>query len=355
MLVLSEAAGPHDPAAGVPARAPASVRRTSSIDSSRPEGLHGTVVMDGRARDVGTARGGTAEVLGVASLRATVEAFTRRLTSISTTPEIPALGALLGTVVGPGFRARVDEVAPGLGPSRSLLYLLLDDLPGAALVSGYALQRAGSIPLDADRGALATFDRHDICAGWASDATMMVTLRTLDQMPMPLGPPAPSLDLAADPLAWHEMDPLGPHAMRRRRRLDLVAPTGPGPHRLDAHFRDSHCDQSGAETVLHEYGVRGAVDGGSRRIVELEARANVLPWRECPGAVGSAGRLVGRPLGDLRAWVRAELVGVSTCTHLNDTLRSLSDVEALLAHLEEAAEGRSAPARALGDRRAPPG
>jgi hypothetical protein len=55
---------------------------------------------------------------------------------------------------------------------------------------------------------------------------------------------------------------------------------------------------------------------------------------ECPGAVGSAHRLAGMPLSELRPWVRRELTGVSTCTHLNDTLRSLADVTVLLRSAE---------------------
>jgi hypothetical protein len=336
MLTLLDAAGPHDPARGTPVRVEGSIRRTSTIDTSRPEGLLGVLVLDGRARDLCTSGAGTTRVLGAASLQATADGPSHRLRSIATTPEVPELQALLGTVVGPGFRARVDEVAPGLAPTLGPLYLLLDDLPGAALVSGYALQRGGATSPDPERHRRELYVRHDICAGWASDATMLTTLRTHEQMPMPLGPPAPVLEVEGDPEAWHAMAPLAPHAMRRRRRLDVVPPDGPGPHRLDVHFRDSHCDEAGRETVLHEYGVLGAVDAATRRIVELGATANVLPWRECPGAVGSAGRLVGRSVEDLRRWVRAELVGVSTCTHLNDTLRSLSDVEALLAQLEEA-------------------
>ncbi len=335
MLTLLDAAGPHDPAPGAPLRARDSIRRTSTIDASRPEGLLGTLVLDGRARDLHTGRHVT-RVLGEAMVQATADGPSRRLLSIATSPEVPELQALLGTVVGPGFRARVDEVAPGLAPTHGPLYLLLDDLPGASLVSGYALQRGGATSPDPERHRRELYVRHDICAGWASDATMLTTLRTHEEMPMPLGPPAPALEVAGDPEAWHVMAPLAPHAMRRRRRLDVIAPTAPGPHRLDVHFRDSHCDEAGLETVLHEYGVLGAVDGATGRIVELGARANVLPWRECPGAVASAGRLVGRPVEDLRRWVRAELVGVSTCTHLNDTLRSLSDVETLLIHLEEA-------------------
>jgi hypothetical protein len=59
----------------------------------------------------------------------------------------------------------------------------------------------------------------------------------------------------------------------------------------------------------------------------------VLPWDECPGAAGSAARLVGQPVGALRRIVGDELRGTSTCTHLNDLLRSLADVPHLVALL----------------------
>jgi hypothetical protein len=56
----------------------------------------------------------------------------------------------------------------------------------------------------------------------------------------------------------------------------------------------------------------------------------VLPWFECPQAAASAARLTGRPLAGLRPAVRAEFLGPTTCTHLNDTLRALEDVAALI-------------------------
>ncbi|MGO9511307.1 MAG: DUF2889 domain-containing protein [Mycobacterium sp.] len=56
----------------------------------------------------------------------------------------------------------------------------------------------------------------------------------------------------------------------------------------------------------------------------------VLPWQECPGAIGSAARVQGMGLVELRDRVRGEFVGVSTCTHLNDTLRAIADLDALL-------------------------
>jgi hypothetical protein len=36
--------------------------------------------------------------------------------------------------------------------------------------------------------------------------------------------------------------------------------------------------------------------------------------------------MTGRPLAQLRSQVRSEFVGTSTCTHLNDSLRFLSDL-----------------------------
>jgi len=171
----------------------------------------------------------------------------------------------------------------------------------------------------------------DLCAGWAHDGTMMVAIRATGDVPVPTGPPAPVLERPDDPWAWHAMEPLPPHGMRRRRRLDVVAPeAADGPYLLDAHFRDSHWDESGAESVVHEYTVSGTVDRSGGRVLDIGARAHVLPWVECPGALASADRLSGMPVSELRNHVRREFRGTSTCTHLNDTLRSLGDVHVLV-------------------------
>jgi hypothetical protein len=47
-------------------------------------------------------------------------------------------------------------------------------------------------------------------------------------------------------------------------------------------------------------------------------------------------------VGELRNRIRTEFVGISTCTHLNDTLRSLGDLDALL----DLGERRTSAARA---------
>ena len=81
----------------------------------------------------------------------------------------------------------------------------------------------------------------------------------------------------------------------------------------------------------------GTVDTDAGRIVDIEAVADVLPWVECPNAVASAGRLRDQPLAGLRPWVRQTFTGTTTCTHLNDTLRTLGDLPRLAATLTGAA------------------
>jgi hypothetical protein len=355
MELLPESAGPHDPATATPIRRPGSIRRTSTIDSSRPDGMRGDLVVAARARDLRTDTGPesdlrteTGTVVAETELRLRLQGMTREIISISATPASDGEGLepLVGLAVGPGFRARVNDALPDEHLTGSLRYLLLDDLVGASLVSGYALQRSGifDTPPGEEPSPEATrmaagmasvqLANEDLCAGWARDSAMMVAIRAKGVIPTPMGPPAPPLGSSDDPRAWHTMDPLAPHAMRRRRRLDVVAVDRPdATHLLDLHFRDTHVDGDGVETVVHEYSVEGAVDAAAGQVVALSARAHVLPWMECPGALGSAGRLAGMPLDDLRKRVRRELTGTSTCTHLNDMLRSLSDVPILVDEL----------------------
>jgi hypothetical protein len=119
--------------------------------------------------------------------------------------------------------------------------------------------------------------------------------------------------------------------MRRHRRLDL---TLGDPLEVDVLFRDSHMSFGGAETVIHEYTVQAAVDRGSGRIMRIEATPRALPFVECPAAAASAAQLAGTGIDEVRENVRREFVGPSTCTHLNDTLRSLEDVGGLLEVLQ---------------------
>ena len=302
--------------------------------------------MTGRGRDLRTDPDGTSVVINEVELSLRVDGSNRKVLSIDSSPPFPGLDQLIGCPVGPGFRSRVNEACPGEREAGTLLHLLLDDLPGAALVSGYSAQRAGALDQPrresgGDGGSAAGLakmmtSQEDLCAGWAHEATLMVTVRSSGEIPVSTGPPAPVLERDDDPLAWHPMPLLPPHAMRRRRRLDVVGPGAPGePDRFDAHFRDSHMDQDGTEWVVHEYSASGAFDTVGGQVLDIGAVAHVLPWMECPGAVASAERLSGMQIAELRTRVRREFTGTSTCTHLNDTLRSLGDLEALVGQMSD--------------------
>jgi len=337
MLTVPERAGPANPLGGSPARALGSARRTTSIDTSRPDGLRRDSVVDARARDLITGPSDGTVRAEAQSFRATIGPD-RTLIAIESDPPEPRLAQLLGAFVGPGFRARMNATVPDHLERQSLLYVLLDDLPGATLVSGYAVQRGESALPPASVSP--SFEQHvhaseDMCAGWATDATIMVAFRQKGSIPAPLGPPAPELARADDPLSWHAMAPLPPESTRRRRRLDLM-PTHDAPSRwaFNSHFRDSYRDAGGEETVVHEYVVEGTLDDTVTRLGPVQTEARVLPWLECPAAVASSARLEGQMLTALRALVRNEFVGTTTCTHLNDAFRFLSDVRPLHSLIE---------------------
>ena len=326
--------GPRAPLRGTPERARGSVRRTSTIDSVRPDGWAGSVHVTARARDLRTDAAGAARLVAQ-------ESFTAKLSPDRVLREIvhhdARLRALLGVAVAGGFRARAAEALAGEAERATLLHLLVDDLPGASLVAGYALQRDPAWP-----AREVAFEQlrpmHDLCAGWAVDGTLFDVVRAERRIAVP-ATAAVDVTEDQDADAWHERVATSPGSMRRARRLDVVADQArDGSVAFDAHFRDSHHDAAGGEGALHEYVVRGRYAPATRTLLALDAAAPVLPWVECPGALASVPRLVGASVDDLRTRVRTDFTGTSTCTHLNDVLRSLADLPALAAML--ATDGR---------------
>jgi hypothetical protein len=300
------------------------MRRTSHIDMIFTDA---GLALRGAARDLWTDADGRAHVVAEGTVDAQL-GHDRALASITVTPERDVSG-LIGLPVAGGFRAAVDRVVPREPEEAAPLHLLLDELPVAALISGYALLYLGDLPQHAPGQGPAL--KSDICAGWRHDGTMMVSVRATGQVPVPLGPIAPPDYSTADPAGWHAIGPLPVGAMRRRRLVEVGA-GDPAP--IVAMFRDTHVQPDGTEAVLHEYRYAGAVDLASSTVVASEATPQVLPWIECPEAAASATRLVGHAVDELRDLVRTDLRGTTTCTHLNDLLRSLGDVGPLLAELQ---------------------
>jgi hypothetical protein len=303
-----------EPLAHLPERRPGSIRRTSSVDMIGRD--DGTLELRGAAADPG----------GQAECRAIVGAG-RELSSLDLRPTVAGVDALLGRAVGRGFRALVD----GLCEPGTLPWVLLSELPVAALLSGYASLYTGLFPSPIPDNVLAGLPV-DICAGWAAPASFMLEIRSTREMPTPSGPVSPG-DGDGDGGAWHGMPALKPGSMRRQRLIERAGVA------VWAMFRDSYARDDGVITVLHEYSVAATLTPDGERIEQCVATPRVLPWAECPLAAASAGRMVGHRVTDLRGLVKSDLVGTSTCTHLNDLLASLSQADHLIESPAASASG----------------
>lgn len=327
--VATLGSGPRDPVTSTPPRRPGSVRRTTAIDQLRADMGEPKVVV-ASARDLRTGADGTPEVLDEVRVRADVDAA-GVVTGIAVEPADARLDALVGVHTGSGFRAAAARAVPEHAGRATVLHQLLDDVPLAALIGNYGFTRDNpdwEIPPEATAGLV------DLCAGWAAGGTMLTALGETGVFPVPIGPTAPPVDHGDDPWAWHDAGPMAPRSVRRTRRLDVWPADGDERAlAVDVHFRDAHQGLDGEPEVLHEYTLTATVDAAPSVVRSVAVEARTLPWPECPGALASAQRIVGRRVDDLPGWVRAELAGTSTCTHLNDLLRSLAGVAALAPHV----------------------
>jgi hypothetical protein len=336
---------PGGPAVRTPPRRPRSVRRTTTHDSLRSGGMSGPVTMIARGRDLYTAADGSTTVLATAGIDATASSPENVLQALTADPADERLGALAGRRASSGFRRAVDELLPGEADLGTVRYQLLDDMPTALLVSGYAVLAGWHAAGDAAGGAQASprrggipLQQVDMCSGWVGGGVMVSGIEN-GIPPYFEGPAVADVAAAGAAGGWHAYGPLPPGGMRRRRRIDVWLDTGQDGTpvaSVESFFRDSYCPWDGGadtERVIHEYSVRAVVATGTESFLSCTADYGALPWPECPGATASAGRLAGTPVAGLRRRVREEFLGVGTCTHLNDTLRALADVGALIAVL----------------------
>lgn len=311
------------------------MRRTTTMDFSWPDGMAGNSVLDGRARDLRTGVDGRADVLAEATL--TVVSDQRRVISeISAAAGLPAPGwpgleRLAGQSAMSGFRRRLAEVAadgqPGAG---SLLYQLLDDIPGATLVSGaawqgwYDLDRYLELKSDVRQRVM-----RDVCTGYQDGSSALNPDGTLRWQQS--RHPAVEIDDAGDDLAWHPRARPAEVSMRRARRIDVWLDRA--ELRVDAFFQDSSTLPGGGRQAIHEYTLTARADLETGTLASVTPVPRVLPYRECPLAVTHVGALEGVPLAELRGEVLGRLRGPLGCTHLNDMLRALACLPELAGHL----------------------
>ncbi|MGE3834454.1 MAG: DUF2889 domain-containing protein [Acidimicrobiia bacterium] len=327
-------APPGHPLERPPARRPGSVRRTSSLDMSWPGGQGTQMRILGRARDLRTAEDGSGTVLAHDSLAVGIGPD-RTIEDIAAEPSRPGIAGLVGARGGGGLRSAIDAAVPDDRRDHTPLALILDDIAGASLVGGFAWSRhrpdwRGGAGPESPGDAAPRIQRRTmlgICAGFRPGSG---ALRP-DGTPVGGGhnvAPVPPLTDPDDPDGWHPMEPLAPVGLRRARRMDVWREGG--DFRIEAHFRDSCSDPDLVEVAVHEYLLDAAVDAATGTVTSLVARPMVLPYPECPAAAPNVDWLVGQPLVELRTKVLEVLRGPDCCTHLNDALRALADIDALL-------------------------
>lgn len=318
---------PKESAGPAPVRTLNSVRRTSTIDTSWPEGRDGPMLMRGDSRDLATgAELSELRVLATASFEI-VATSGREIRSIDTTPTLPNAEELIGVRAGGQSRKAIGAQLQAIDAMNSPLHLLLDDFAGASLVAGWAWSRWTDWAVTSGAGSERVLPKMEgICAGFRPGAS------SLDAEGRPAqnlqsSAPVGLIVNSADLNGFHNISDQEGVGMRRVRWMDV--------HRegdslnIAAGFQDSATDPSGGREAVHEYRLTALVDQATGALLEVEADPRVLPYRECPAAVGNIERLLGVSVGDFRQEVLSRLPGTLGCTHLNDVLRSLADVSQL--------------------------
>jgi hypothetical protein len=333
MMALTDLPPPPRVSKGpAPVMRAGTIRRTTSLDVTWLQQSGGPMLVAGRARDITRNTIDVGQVLAEDSFEAEV-ASDRTVTSIMSEPPRDPILALVGERIGSGFRRTLRNSFAGRADESAPLLQVLDDIPGAALVAPVAwanwdaewLEKAfGSVPMEV---LLKT--REGICYAHSPGSTAQNS-----------GPNANSYGevAAADPRrtddlhGWHVM-PAQHHAgFRRLRRIDVSLTD---VIVIDSEFQDSASRPEGGRSAVHEYGLTATADPVTFELLSLSAAPRVLPYPECPYAAGNLSRLLGTSLTQLRTTVPGKLAGVAGCTHLNDALRALAEVPALLRYLRQ--------------------
>ncbi len=310
-----------------PVRWPNSVRRTSSIDVSWPEGREGAMQMDGRARDIFTpGNGHSIQVRAEDDFVARVD-MERTIQSINTNPTRKKIGQLVGERGGGHLRKVLQEIIPEERANASPLYLILDDISGISLISGWAWSQWD--PEWQEKMKQAKEERslsmEGVCIGFRPGSN---ALNPDFDFQLIADAPAPDLRNPKDPEGWHAFTDQQGVGMRRARRIDVWQVNN--QIKIDAAFQDSASSSRGGRMVLHEYHLTASADPKTLTLQSIEAHPKVLPFPECTSAPAQLSGLKGTAISSLRETVLDQLSGTSGCTHLNDALRALAEVPALV-------------------------
>lgn len=323
-----------DPAGYSPLRRPLSVRRTSSIDMTWPEGRFKTMHFHGIARDVFTPRaGGRPELICKDEMFACI-ATDRSILSIEAVPPRADVAKLVGVRGGGYLREALNKALPDEQRRGSPLYLLIDDISGTSLIAGWAWSRWPDYDFrteeDMRRMSEMRARMEGICIGFRPGSSALSDDRGSSRHHRTSA--VPPLAHPEDPDGWHNLTIHSDVSMRRARRIDVWLD---GDVQIDAGFQDSASAPEGGRVAVHEYSLRLTADARDHTIRRVTARPHVLPYPECPSAIANVSRIEGKPLSELRTLVLEELPRIHGCTHLNDAMRALAEVPTLIDELRQ--------------------
>ena len=322
--ITTAVSGPGNPS---PDRKVNSIRRTSTLDLDYPEGLDGNRRVRGRARDLLTSSD-EIRTLHDDVLVATVTPD-RSYEYVFTFPDRPALQEMVGPRGTKNSRRAMAELVPEERDGGTPLFLLLDDLPAIALISGQV--NIEWIPPEERTSHLKGdyLAPIGICSGFqeGSNAIAPDGKNLLIHQVQNVGP----LTRDDDTYAWHKLqDETAEPAMRRARRIDVWVDD---VINIDAYFQDSCTTPAHGRVAVHEYQLIATADIATGKLLSIQADPRILPFDACPGAAANVDRMIGIPLREFRQAVLERIPGTLGCTHLNDALRALAEVPVMVASL----------------------
>ncbi len=323
------------PRGHAPLRRPLSIRRTSSLDATWPEGHVENIHFHGLGRDIFTpANGGEPEAIRTDELFVKI-APDRTIKAIRSIPERENIEKLIGARGGGHLRSTLNETLPDEQRAGSPLYLLIDDLSGASLVSGWALYSAGlvTIPgLDNAQRQEMIAQREGVCIGFRPGSSALTIPNDSKIGERENTARVTPLQNPEDSAGWHPLIQHEETSFRRARRIDVWID---GDIQIDTTFQDSATQPDGGREAVHEYTLRVSADPDTLVIKTIEATPHILPFPECPNAIENITKMIGKNLGEMRTAVLEEFPSVKGCTHLNDCMRSIAEVPMLVKALRE--------------------
>lgn len=318
----------NDPIGTTPRRRAGSIRRTMSIDTRWLDGIDGPTHYSGTCRDVYS---DTSDADPKILDRATVEVICkgRAIEEITATPAPILVRDLVGVRAGGHMRSALALALAEEKRSGSPLYLLLDDMAGATLVSQWALSQWPEADPAYSSASVPARSMQGICIGFRRDSSGLdpqgrVRPSQNTSRVVPLANPA-------DPLGWHEFAGFGGINFRRARRIDIWREGD--ALSVETHFQDSASSPDwDGRIAIHEYLLVARIDAQGR-LDAVAARPGTLPFPECRAAPANLDALIGTPARELRETVLDKLSLTHGCTHLNDVMRSLAEVPVLARNL----------------------